>query len=194
MSTLENTDNKMDLTAKTPIKIYGFNATSKSRLKSFAATEGYNSVSEFVADILFERLDVCVLDSQKKPLSLDTKGRFRFQIRLSSSDGEALLKQLKLLGYNSPARYAKSILLNHIKKTTVSPISIEQRNVLHESNAKLERIGRNINQIARQYNTDPYLAKDILTVDRLAALSKMIENHCTVVGHLLAENQSVFDK
>jgi hypothetical protein len=175
------------------VEIYGLDILAKNKLKELAKNEGYNSISSFVTNILLHHLEDFSLDPDKHAPQTN-KGRFRFQIRLSSDDGETLLKQLKLLGYNSPARYAKSILLNHIKKTTVSPISIEQRQVLHESNAKLERIGRNINQIARQYNTDPYLAKDILTVDMLASLSKMIENHCTVVGHILAENQSVFDK
>jgi hypothetical protein len=186
MSTLEKP-------TKLRLQVYGFDGTAKNKLKAFAKTEGFKSVSDLVSYLLLQRLENVVFDDKKEILSSDT-GRFRFQVRFTEEDGATFLHQVKTLGYNSPARYAKSILLNHIKKTTVSPISIEQRNVLHESNAKLERIGRNINQIARQYNTDPYLAKDILTVDMLASLSKMIENHCTVVGHILAENQSVFDK
>lgn len=175
------------------LKLYGFDATAKSKLKNHVQTEGYNSVSEFVGEILLNALQSGVLDDNKPTIEPET-GRFRFQVRLSSDDGLAFLEQVKALGYNSPARYAKSILLNHMKKTKVSPISVEQRHVLHESNAKLERIGRNINQIARQYNTDPFLAKDTLTVEKLAALLQLIENHCDKVAEVLIENQQVFER
>ncbi len=178
---------------KLRLQVYGFDETSKGKLKALATMEGYKSVSDLVSDMLLHRLQGVPLDDNKPTIEPET-GRFRFQVRLSSDDGLAFLEQVKALGYNSPARYAKSILLNHMKKTKVSPISVEQRHVLHESNAKLERIGRNINQIARQYNTDPFLAKDSLTIEKLGILTQLLENHCDKVAEVLIENQQVFER
>ena len=178
---------------KLRLQVYGFDETSKVKLKNHVKNQGYNSVSEFVGEILLNALQSGVLDDNKPTIESDA-GRLRFEVRLSSDDGLAFLEQVKALGYNSPARYAKSILLNHMKKTKVSPISVEQRHVLHESNAKLERIGRNINQIARQYNTDPFLAKDSLTIEKLGILTQLLENHCDKVAEVLIENQQVFER
>jgi hypothetical protein len=181
------------------VQVYGFDKNQRNHLQNIAEEQGFKTVSAMLGEHLNRILKKhkhlaasdTALDHPKKDKVVIRENDYLL-IKLKKSDLEELKSQTKKLGYRTPTQYAKLIIKNHINNLDIKPISPEQKNILHESNANLERIGRNINQIARQLNAEGYLAKDRLTVDMLVSLNNMIKNHCEKVDQIISINQEVY--
>ena len=174
------------------VQAFGFDQAKRFQLKMIAEEKGFTSISGLLSNYLNELLSEKGFEIKSKTDIDRLKNRMMIALRFNENDFELLESQAKDLGYPSRSRYAKVIIQNHLKNLSIKPISAEQKALLHESNTNLERIGRNVNQIARQFNTDGYLPKDRLTLDMLVSLREFIEQHCAKIDEILSVNQEVF--
>ena len=115
-------------------------------------------------------------------------GNYRFL----KEDGEKIIKEARSMGYK-PTQYIRSIVQNHVRKNKIKPIGNDLMVLLQQSNVNLERIGRNINQIAKVLNAEGVFKKDELTIEKLDELKRIIENHTDKVNEILIENQEVYN-
>lgn len=110
----------------------------------------------------------------------------RLVLRLPSKQ-RAYLTQKATLQHSSLNDIVRDIIAEHITDNPV--LSNDEVQALYQSNYQLLRIGRNINQLARQFNAT---LPQSLTTQQLNALSQFIEQHTNQVGKVLKKQNKRF--
>ena len=177
LSTLGNTMPKID--------VYGLSNKHIEQLKSAALSEfGEDNISLMARKIILDRLNA-PREYQVKPIATATKDRM--EIRISKKELNALA-QLASNENISSNRYVALLIKQHLYKH--APLPDAFANALLQSNYQLLRIGRNINQIARQLNAGEEIS---ITSKNIQALMEIIERHTDVVGQALLTNRRRFE-
>ncbi len=166
------------------IDVYGLTDEQCSQLRNVALQRfGKGSVSLLAKNILLE-----VIQTEFTPIVLEGSlvDKKRIPIRLVSKDYDYLKKYAARHGI-TPNMMAVSIIRSYITKHP--NLSAKEIEVLYQSNGQLLRIGRNINQIARQLNA---MEGVNLTSDHIAKLHTFIDDHTKKVGDVLLANRRRF--
>lgn len=169
----------------TNIKIYGIPVDWVSELQKIGRLRlGKNSASAAAKLILGDMVTrtVCHADHH---LADDT-GKRRLVLRLLPEDYLYCKRSAETFGL-SPSAFAADILKSHIRQHPV--LSVREMNALYQSNYQLLRIGRNLNQIARQLNVGE---SGGVTVAEIRQLAEIINRHTETVGELLRANRERF--
>lgn len=107
----------------------------------------------------------------------------RLELRLPTKDKKRFYNLAKS-HHMTTNTFIAHIALNHLNKTPL--LSTAEVEALYQSNSQLLRIGRNLNQIAKQFNS---LEGGSITSEQIAALQSIINTHTEKVGELLLSNR-----
>ncbi len=163
-------------------KVHGINQTDYQKLKKLAAERlGKDSVSLLAKQLLLSLLNDC--EEETVP---SVESKHRLEVKLGANDSQYLVMASQQHGL-SPNMMLVSILRGYISKHP--NLSAKEIEVLYQSNGQLLRIGRNINQIARQLNA---MEGVNLTSDHIAQLHTVIDEHTKKVGDVLLANRRRF--
>ncbi|MBP6860758.1 MAG: plasmid mobilization relaxosome protein MobC [Neisseriaceae bacterium] len=163
-------------------KVHGISQTDYQKLKSLAAERlGKDSVSLLAKQLLLSLL--AEGDAKEVPKA---ESKHRLEVKLGAHDSQYLFTASRQHGL-SPNMMLVSILRGYITKHP--NLSVKEIEVLYQSNGQLLRIGRNINQIARQLNA---MEGVNLTSDHIAKLHTFIDEHTKRVGDVLLANRRRF--
>ena len=142
---------------------------------------GKSSISYFVTQFLKKTLqNNSQLNTIIAPPIADTD---RLELRLSKREKQYLHKHADAHHMTSNT-FAVSIIRNYLDKTPL--LTAAEVEALYQSNAQLLRIGRNLNQIARQLNS---MEGGSITSEQITSLQNIIDIHTEKVGNLLLANK-----
>ncbi|WP_434779308.1 plasmid mobilization protein [Neisseria sp. Ec49-e6-T10] len=165
------------------LDILGISNTDQEVIKKIAVKKyGKPSISYFVTQLLWAALkennyqpDECYLLTNDKSC--------RIEIRFSEKEGVKLAKLAKSHHMTVNA-FIVSVIRNYLNKTPL--LTAAEVDALYQSNAQLLRIGRNLNQIAKQFHS---MEGGNITSDQITALQNIINIHTEKVGELLLSNR-----
>ncbi|WP_397459684.1 plasmid mobilization relaxosome protein MobC [Pseudomonas asplenii] len=100
----------------------------------------------------------------------------RFEILLTLSEKRAVQQRARSEQFSMRRWIIDAI---RVGLTHEQQFSMAETDALGESNYQLLALGRNLNQIARCLNAGKY---EPVTIERITALSKLIENHTNTVS------------
>ena len=171
------------------IRVFGLSEWDVSKLKEMAMQRfGKNSVSLLAKTLLVAQLDTQNNGMRTSIDDLDAEaGKYRLGIRLIPADYHYLRNAAQLQSMSANA-FVVSILRHYIDGHPT--LSDKEAEALYQSNYQLLRIGRNLNQIARQLNAGESAR---LTTEEIRQLRIIIEKHTDVVGDLLLANKRRFE-
>lgn len=110
----------------------------------------------------------------------------RIVIRLKPSTLKELQNQARLQGF-STNRFISALADVHVAKDTTPVFGQYELDVVTASTAQLARIGNNLNQVSRAINRNSQ-ETDLLRVELLEELTKLINNHIQEVATLIESN------
>ncbi len=162
------------------IKTYGFTMEQIQELKKRAfEIYGTASVSRYVRDSILEKLD----KPQSKPIEINAdeiNTQQRVVIRLPKIYKLHFDKIASEAGI-STNQYMSQILIHHINNK-YAPLTKTALNDLHYNTDQLLRIGRNMNQIAKQLNAAGIVS---LTTRKLEEIQNVINKNTQIVGEVI---------
>lgn len=164
------------------LRVFGLDESELEALRKLAEKEyGKASVSLLAKKLLKARMEV---PEEPALVSLPPpKGNKRITVRLPEKDRaylEAAAEQHKC----SVNDIVRDIVQSHVRKHPM--LSTTEVEILHQSNYQLVSIGRNLNQIARQFNMGEGVS---LTSEQINALSQFIRQHTQRVSDVLRTNR-----
>lgn len=168
------------------IDVYGLIADEIQQLRKIAKERyGKASVSLLARKLLQEQLP------QKKEVAdklikakYDTKQRITLRIPSRQFD---YLQTMAQQHHSSLNDVIRDVIQEFITENPV--LSNDEVQALYQSNYQLLRLGRNINQIARQLNS---IMPDTLTTKQLNELSSFLQKHTNHVGQVLRKQDKSF--
>lgn len=167
------------------IDVYGLSHSEQQQLAVIARQKlGKKSVSLLAKTLLLNVLD-STNHAQAATVS-EQDGKCRLELRLLPQDYQYLQTAAGQQGM-SPNALAVSILRYYIDRRPA--LSNNEITALYQSNYQLLRIGRNLNQIARQLNAGE---SGGVTVAEIRQLMSIIDRHTESVGALLNANAERF--
>ncbi|WP_066570505.1 plasmid mobilization relaxosome protein MobC [Snodgrassella sp. CFCC 13594] len=172
------------------IRVFGLSDGDVSSLKEMAMQRfGKNSVSLLAKTLLLAQLDTQAGNNIPTSVDdLDTEAdKYRLEVRLLSQDYQYIRTAAQQQSMSANA-FVVSILRHYINGHPT--LSDKEAEALYQSNYQLLRIGRNLNQIARQLNAGESAS---LTTEEIRQLRIIIEKHTDVVGNLLLANKKRFE-
>jgi predicted HicB family RNase H-like nuclease len=110
--------------------------------------------------------------------------RRRLEVRLTASEHSSIQDSARQEGVSSNQWVINLIRVNLVARPQ---LGMEELRVLGESNSRLLALGRNLNQIARQINTNP-VAHERLKTEQIEALSRHITTHTAQVANVMRAN------
>ncbi|MDK4680031.1 plasmid mobilization relaxosome protein MobC [Kingella negevensis] len=116
----------------------------------------------------------------------ENKQNQRLTLRLPPQQ-QHYLNQKAQLQYSSLNDVVRDIIAEYITQNPV--LSNDEVQALYQSNYQLLRLGRNINQIARQLNS---ITPTSLTSQQLTELSAFLKQHAETVGKVLRKQNKPF--
>lgn len=143
---------------------------------------GKPSISYFVTQLLWDILKSS--NKQTVDSAISNTEKNRVEIRLLSKSELKRFMEEATAHHMTVNAFIATIARSYLNKTPLFTAAEVQ--TLQQSNTQLIRIGRNLNQIARQLNS---LEGGNITSDQIAALQNIIETHTTTVGNLLLANR-----
>ncbi|RLV58249.1 plasmid mobilization relaxosome protein MobC [Parashewanella curva] len=111
----------------------------------------------------------------------------KITVRLSSFNLSLLAQRAKSEGYVNQTNWASACILAKLHRSPI--LSVEEMQVLRESNRQLSAIGRNLNQIAKVLNIE-FRESDKITKEMIEMLSHRIDKHKDKVYKLLDKNRT----
>ena len=165
------------------IDVYGLTADEVKALRCIALKRyGKASVSLLAKKALLAMLETGepVADMQPDPSGKRTR---RITLNLPVRDCRYLDAAAKER-HGSVNDTGRDIIQSHIRRHPF--ISQREADALYQSNAQLLRIGRNINQIARQMNAGENIS---LTTRHILDLKAFIDAHTETVARVLSNNR-----
>ncbi len=165
------------------LDILGISNTDRAVIKQLSIEQyGKSSISYFVTQLLWNILKENSHQPDKSYLSVNNKS-CRLEIRFSEQEGDKLAELAKSHHMTINA-FIVSIIRNYLDKTPL--LTAAEVEALYQSNSQLLRIGRNLNQIARQLNS---MEGGSITSEQITSLQKIIDAHTEKVGNLLLANK-----
>ena len=162
------------------VKIHGLTAQETESLRPIALQRyGKASVSLLAKNLLKAQLG----DKADNPPPEEKKHRSRMELRLSAKAADYLERTSQTRGM-TPNAVAVSIIMEHIYRHPF--LSDKEVTALYQSNYQLLCIGRNINQLARQFNSGE---GGTLTSGQITALRDFIDSHTEKVARLIHTNR-----
>lgn len=168
------------------IDVYGLTADEIQQLRKIAKERyGKASVSLLARKLLQEQLP-----QHKEPADkllkakYDTKQRITLRIPSQQFDYLQTMAQQRHSSLNDVIR---DVIQEFITGNPV--LSNDEVQALYQSNYQLLRLGRNINQIARQLNS---IMPDSFTTHQLNELSSFLQKHTDQVGQVLRKQDKSF--
>ena len=164
------------------IDVYGLTEEELTTLRDMAFKQYGRASVSFLAKKLLQTQ----LEKKEEPepnIFEKPKGSKRITLRLPDRD-RAYLQAAALQNHSSMNDVARDIIQAHIYKTPF--LSNNEVQALYQSNYQLLRIGRNLNQIARQLNAGESAS---LTTQHIQELSAFIDKHTEHVGQVLLANR-----
>lgn len=142
---------------------------------------GKNSISylatQWVRHLLQENNQLAI---EVEPPTIEVD---RLEIRLSKKDKKRLYDLAKSHHMTTNA-FIVSITRSYLNKIPL--LTVAEVEALYQSNTQLLRIGRNLNQIAKQFNS---FEGGSITSEQIAGLQNIINTHTEKVGELLLSNR-----
>ena len=167
------------------IDVYGLSKEHIKQLETAALNEfGESNLSLMARKII---LDTISIPTELKIIPDTNTVKNRFEVRISSKEMNTL-SQIATNENVSINRYVALLVKQHLYKH--APLTEGVANALLQSNYQLLRIGRNLNQIARQLNIGEGVD---LTSQKIEALNDIIDKHTEVVGQVLQVNRRRFE-
>ena len=171
------------------IDVYGLTDAEIETLRKIALKKyGKASVSLLAKKLLQEQLndsEPCT-DGDKHP-AVTTK-KTRMELRLPTSI-RAYLDHTAIEQQMTPNMIVLSILMEYYDRHPV--VSNNEAQTLYQSNYQLLRIGRNLNQIARQLNIGENVS---ITTQHIHELKAVIDAHTERVHQVLKTNRRRFER
>lgn len=165
------------------LDILGISNTDQETIRKLAVKQyGKPSISYFVTNLLWKLLKENNYTPDESYLCTNDKS-CRIEIRFSEEEGVKLAEIAKSHHMTVNA-FIVSIIRNHLSKIPL--LTAAEVEALYQSNSQLLRIGRNLNQIAKQLNS---LEGGSITSEQITALHQIIESHTETVGELLIANR-----
>ncbi|MDF7675978.1 plasmid mobilization relaxosome protein MobC [Neisseriaceae bacterium ESL0693] len=163
------------------IKIWGLPAEAQEKLTLIAKQKVHKaSISLLAKTLLMQLLETTATVPESEIL---TEERYRLELKLSPAMYH-YLKTVAAQQYMTPNAVAVNILNSY--RDQHPTLSDKEAEALYQSNYQLLRIGRNLNQIARQLNIGEATS---LTAQEIRQLREIIEQHTDKVKDLLLANQ-----
>lgn len=171
------------------IRVFGLPDQAVDQLRDIAVQRlGKNSVSLLAKTLLLAQLQAQQEDQTITEIEIDdAEGKYRLGIRLLPQDYQYLRTAAQQQSMSANALVV-SILRHYIDHHPT--LSDKEAEALYQSNYQLLRIGRNLNQIARQLNAGESAS---LTTEEIRQLRHIIEQHTDTVGELLLANKRRFE-
>lgn len=168
------------------IDVYGLNLNEIQQLKEIALERyGKPSVSLLARKLLQNELSQTKETIDKLPKAkYDTKQRITLRIPSKQFD---YLQNMAQQRHSSLNDVIRDVIQEFITDNPV--LSNDEVQALYQSNYQLLRLGRNINQIARQLNS---IMPDSFTTNQLYELSTFLQQHTDKVGHVLRKQGKSF--
>ena len=167
------------------IDVYGLSSDEIHRLRDIAHQRyGKASVSLLAKKLLQETLrqPESPIPSEVPPVSAAQ----RLTLRLPPAHRHYLAEKSRLQ-HSSLNETVRDIIAEHIQGHPV--LSNHEVQALYQSNYQLLRLGRNINQIARQLNS---IMPQSVTTRELNALLPFLQQHTETVGRVLRKQGKPF--
>lgn len=163
-----------------PIKVHGLTDAEVTALRELALRRyGKASISLLAKKLLQEQLGAEANSAVPEP----KKHKNRMELRLPAKAADYLDKAAVTRGM-TPNMTALSIIMEHIYEHPF--LSDKEVTALYQSNYQLLSIGRNINQLARQFNRGE---GGTLTSQQIKDLSEFIGKHTEQVRRLISTNR-----
>lgn len=159
------------------IKVYGISPDAYAELEKISATKfGKPNVSHLARDLLLAELQQTTTQHTQQ---IEYKNKTRLELKLPPHIAN-YLQETARIGHMSPNQLAIVIIQSYIDDTPV--LTTNEINVLYQSNSQLLRIGRNLNQIAKQLNS---FESASLTSQHITNLHQFIKNHTDKIGKII---------
>lgn len=172
-----------------PIRIFGLSSELINQLK-LMALERYGKAS---ASLMLRKL---AEEHIGKPVNPEVKAIHvhqenipenpRFTVSWLPEQYRYLLEKAKLQ-HDSLNSVVRDIVQEYITNNPV--LNNDEVQALYQSNYQLLRIGRNINQLARQFNA---ILPQSITTQQLNELADFLERHTEQVGKILRKQDKTF--
>lgn len=165
------------------LKVYGLSEDDYSALQQVAVERyGKENVSQLARDILLEQIDrplKPVSYRQTTSANINQNLKKRTILRLNAAESQyfqtaATQHEMSINGF------IRAVLQKHMSgHPTLSRAEVD---ALYQSNYQLLRIGRNLNQIARQLNA---MESVEFSSRHVESLLKIINEHTVIVGKMI---------
>ena len=154
--------------------------TKKQKLawQSYCESEGLNQ-SEMLG-LMLEKVTSSQFDPDFK--GLRKRRSNRLFVAFSDSENEKITKKCRDEGFPSGSTWLRLLAISSVDN--VSLLSQKQVDSLLDSTRKIERIGRNLNQIARGLNTE-FRDTDKLKLDAITELSNELNKHLDIAYNMV---------
>ncbi|WP_037587641.1 plasmid mobilization relaxosome protein MobC [Stenoxybacter acetivorans] len=169
------------------LKVYGIDGEMMKKLKIIAKQKGCNGVSSLAKWLLNQ---ACLEQNSLQAIAHgtdDEAGKYRLELKLFPDDYQ-YLQAVAAQQHMSANAVAVQLLRYHITKHP--ELSDKEEEALYQSNYQLLRIGRNLNQIARQLNS--FEAGNI-TANEIRQLSAIIDKHTEQVSEVLHKHKRRYE-
>lgn len=165
-----------------PIRVFGLSRDEITQLTELAkARYGKASVSLLAKKLLQEQIN----QSEQIYQENDIENK-RFNLRLPLKHHIYVTQKAKLQ-HSSLNDVVRDIIAEYITKKPV--LSNDAVQALYQSNYQLLRIGRNINQLARQFNA---ILPQSLTTQQLNAIVEYLDYHTDIIHEVLQNQDKPF--
>ena len=169
-------------------KIWGLTEDVKKKLKYVALVKlGKPSISGLAKHLLLKELNTPTPNIQNGGSISQTFKKHRLELQLTPIQYNYLRTSAEQHSMTANA-YAVDILNYHI--THHPTLSNSEAEALYQSNYQLLRIGRNLNQIARQLNIGE---SSSITAEEIRQLLSFIEKHTEKVNDVMLASQKRFE-
>ena len=167
------------------IRVFGLNEHQISLLRAVALQRyGKASVSLLARKLLQETIHQSECSLKLNPQQVI--GKQRLTLRLPPAH-QSYLSEKSRLQHTSMNEIVRDIIAEYITEQPV--ISNDAVQALYQSNYQLLRIGRNINQLARQLNS---IQPNSFTTQQLNELEYFLKQHTQKVGKVLRKQDKPF--
>ena len=165
------------------LKIYGLTEDELDALRAVAIKKtGKNSLSYLAKTLLLEQIVSDHNIQTDSAILSERQEKTRLELKLPPNVA-AYLEQAAQAKHMTANMVALSMIVEHIDNHPV--ISDHEIQALYQSNYQLLGIGRNLNQIARQFNS----GEGSLTSEYIKELTAFIRQHTERVGQILLTNR-----
>lgn len=172
------------------IDVYGLTTDEIQQLRQIAKERyGKASVSLLAKKLLQEQIEQPKHQNEQQTIPAyqeNISENPRFTVSWLPEQYRYLLEKAKLQ-HDSLNSVVRDIIQEHITQNPV--LSNDAVQALYQSNYQLLRIGRNINQLARQFNA---ILPQSITTKQLNDISEYLDFHMKIIGNIIKSQGKSF--